>query len=215
MVTRTLTPEDWLISFEPRASKVRWATISFMKSGTRTAVASRSETGTSCSMLAISSSSERIALGCRAPPALAADGRDRVVVDRAAGDHRNERIEERGQAPDDAALRLPALAQEDHVVPGEDRVLDLGDDGVIVADDAREDALAPAEAGEEVLPHLLADREHPVPRSPELPQRSRRSNLRHERVPRSREVRGLYAPPHARHNPRPHPSQAKAGLRRS
>src|SRR5205823_14015072 len=110
---------------------------------------------------------ERLALGGQAPLALAADGRERVVADRAGGDHRHERVEERGQAADDPALRLPALAQEHHVVPGEHGVLDLGDDGVVVADYAGEDALPTPETGEEVLPHLLADREHPVSGGPE------------------------------------------------
>src|SRR6266581_1782053 len=134
---------------------------------------------------------EPLALGGQAPLALAADGRERVVVDRAARDHRHERVEERGQAADDAALRLPALAQEHDVVPGEHGVLDLGDDRVVVADDAGEDALAPPHAPEEVLPHLLADREHPVSSRPELPQRSRPSGIGHKQVPRSREVRGI------------------------
>ena len=57
---------------------------------------------------------------------------------------------------DDAALPLPALAEEDHVVPGEQRVLDLGDDGVVVADDARQQALTARQARERVATHLLA-----------------------------------------------------------
>ena len=36
-------------------------------------------------------------------------------------------------------FRLPLLAEEEHVVPGEDGDVDLGDDGVVVADDAGEE----------------------------------------------------------------------------
>ena len=38
----------------------------------------------------------------------------------------------------------PALAEEDDVVPGEQRVLELGQDGVLVAEDAVERAARPA-----------------------------------------------------------------------
>jgi hypothetical protein len=78
------------------------------------------------------------------------------------------------------ALRLPALAEEDHVMAREDRVLDLGDDGLVVADDAGQDALAPREPSEEVLPHLLADREDPVAGGSEITQRAQRVGVGHE-----------------------------------
>ena len=44
---------------------------------------------------------------------------------------------------DHAGLGLAPLAEEDHVVAGEERVLDGGDDGVVVAHDTGEHARRP------------------------------------------------------------------------
>ena len=44
-------------------------------------------------------------------------------------------------------LGLAALAEEDEVVAGQDRVLDGGDDRILVADDAREDLAAGRRTG--------------------------------------------------------------------
>jgi hypothetical protein len=114
------------------------------------------------------------------------DRRERVVVDLTARDHRHELVEQRGQRADDTALCLPALAEKDHVVAGEDGVLDLGDDGVFVPDDAGKDALAGAEAGDQILPHLLTNRENSVTRGLELTQRAPRVRTFHRRPPRRR-----------------------------
>ena len=43
-------------------------------------------------------------------------------------------------------LRLAALAEEDHVVAGQERVLDLRDDRLVEADDAGQQRLAAAPA---------------------------------------------------------------------
>ena len=66
----------------------------------------------------------------------------RVVVDLAAGDDRHPLVEQRGERADHAGLRLAALAEEDHVVAGEQRVLELREDGVLVADHAVDERLA-------------------------------------------------------------------------
>ena len=50
-----------------------------------------------------------------------------------------EQVDERAQ---DAALRLAAQAEQDEVVPRQDRVDELRDDRVVVADDAGEERLA-------------------------------------------------------------------------
>ena len=42
----------------------------------------------------------------------------------------------RTSEPHQPALGLPLLAQEQHVVPGDQRQVDLGNDRVFVADDA-------------------------------------------------------------------------------
>ena len=101
----------------------------------------------------------------------AADRLKRVVVDLAAVDDGDGFVEQTDEAADQTALRLTALAEEHHVVTGEDRVLDLGDDGLLVADDPREDRLARPEASDQVLAHLLAHGEDAHPVSLELSER--------------------------------------------
>ena len=60
------------------------------------------------------------------------------------GIHSSSRL---GERADDAGLRLAPLAEEDHVVAGEQRVLELREDGVLVADDARRRAARPRRCG--------------------------------------------------------------------
>ena len=60
----------------------------------------------------------------------------RVVVDLAAGDDRHPLVEQPGERADHAGLRLAPLAQEDHVVAGEQGVLQLRQDGLLVAEHA-------------------------------------------------------------------------------
>ena len=86
----------------------------------------------------------------------------RVVVQLAARDDRQPLVEEPDEEPGQPRLGLAALAEEDEVLAGEDRVLDRRQDRVVVADDAGEDGLALAEPGQEVGPQLLLDR----PRTP-------------------------------------------------
>ena len=80
-----------------------------------------------------------------------------VVVDLAAGDDRHPLVEEVGERPDDAGLRLTPLPQEDHVVAGEDGVLELREDGVLVAEHALDQRLPRPDAGDGVASHLLLD----------------------------------------------------------
>ncbi len=80
---------------------------------------------------------------------------ERVVVHLAAGEDRDLLVEQGGQLAEDAALRLSSETQQDEVVAGEDRVDHLGDDGILVADDAGEDLLAGLQHADEVVPHLV------------------------------------------------------------
>ena len=80
-------------------------------------------------------------LGDEVAAALAQRG-ERVVVDLAARDDGHLGVEECRESAEDAALRLPAQAEQDHVVAGQDGVRDLRDDGVFVAEDAGEERLA-------------------------------------------------------------------------
>src|SRR5262249_4465406 len=85
-------------------------------------------------------------------------GRVRVVVDLAAGDRGRPLVEEADERPDDARLRLAPLAEEDHVVAGEQRVLELRQHRVVEPDDAVHERLAGGDAGQRVRPDLLLDR---------------------------------------------------------
>src|SRR5690606_25412952 len=78
------------------------------------------------------------------------DGVERVVVDLGALDLGPPLVEEAGEEAEEAALGLPAEAEEDEVVPREDGVVELGDDGLLVAEDAGEDLLSRAQLPDEV-----------------------------------------------------------------
>ena len=62
---------------------------------------------------------------------------------------------------DHARLRLAALAEEDDVLAGEDRVLELRHDGLLVAEDAGEQRPPFADARDQVAAHLFLDRTAP------------------------------------------------------
>jgi hypothetical protein len=62
------------------------------------------------------------------------DRAQRVVVDLAAGEDRDLLVEQVHELPHDPALRLAAQAEQDEVLPGEQRVHDLRHDRVLVAD---------------------------------------------------------------------------------
>ena len=66
----------------------------------------------------------------------------RVVEDLRAGHEGDPLVEQAGEAADDAGLGLAPLAEEDHVVAGEQGVLQLGQDGVLVAEHPLDDGLA-------------------------------------------------------------------------
>ena len=94
-----------------------------------------------------------------------------VVVDLAAGDDRHPLVEQAGQRADHARLGLAALAEEDDVVAGEEGVLELRQDGLLVAEHALEQRLASGDAGDGVGPDLLLDRARHPPGLSELADR--------------------------------------------
>ena len=82
----------------------------------------------------------------------------RVLVELGAGDHRGPLVEQLDQRADQPGLALAALAEQHHVVAGQDRPLDLGQHRVVVADDAGEARLTGAHPGQQVVAQLLLDR---------------------------------------------------------
>ena len=82
----------------------------------------------------------------------------RVLVELAADEHRRPLVEQADQGADQAGLALAALAEQDEVVTGDERPLDLGEHGVLEADHAGQAGLAPAEPGQQVAAQLGLDR---------------------------------------------------------
>ncbi|MEJ7720497.1 MAG: hypothetical protein WKF58_08645 [Ilumatobacteraceae bacterium] len=81
-----------------------------------------------------------------------------VVAQLGTGDDGQPLVEQRRQRSDDAGLRLTALTEEDHVVAGEDGVLELRQDGVVVAREAGDQRLAGGDASDGVAAQLRFDR---------------------------------------------------------
>ena len=128
---------------------------------------------------------DRRAVTVRGDPgaADAADRIQRIVVDLASGHHGNPLVEERDQRAQEACLRLPAQAEEDEIVLGEQRVDELGDDRIVVADDAAKEWFAAPQPFNEVLPDFLV---HAAPRhgarvdgSAQIAQRGNRTGVGH------------------------------------
>ena len=86
------------------------------------------------------------------PGTAGAAGRVRVVVDLAALDDRRPLVQQAGQRADQPRLALAALTQQDHVVPGDDRALEVRQHGLAESDDARERGLTGAQVLEQVMP---------------------------------------------------------------
>ena len=80
------------------------------------------------------------------PPASRAYRVVGMVVDLAAGDDRRPLVQQCHQRADQSGLALAALAEQHHVVAGQDRPFHLREHGVVEADDPREAHLAPGEA---------------------------------------------------------------------
>src|SRR5262245_4601147 len=102
-------------------------------------------------------------------------------MDLTARYHGNFRVEQIDQAPQDAALRLSAQSEQDEVVAREDRVDQLRNDGVVVADDAGKQRVAGLQLADQVVADLLLDRTHL--RSTLPPKFTQGSNdVRHEAI---------------------------------
>ena len=96
-----------------------------------------------------------IAFGGDFLAASAANGAQRVVVDFAAGDDGDLRVEKLRQSAEDAALRLAAKPKKNEIVAGEQRVDNLRDDGVFVAMHAGKERLVFFDHAQKVLAHFV------------------------------------------------------------
>ena len=98
----------------------------------------------------------------------AADGCVGIVADLTTRNRGDVLVEQRSERSDDARFRLPAFAQQDHVMAGENAVLDFGQHGVVVADDAGQHFFLGAQALEQVVAHLDTHRLGAIARVLEL-----------------------------------------------
>ena len=92
----------------------------------------------------------------------AADARDRpirIVVQRSFGmrDVRNLVVEKPSERAHQPAFALSLLAEKEHVVTGNERDVDLGYDGVLVADDAGKQFFAVRQHPQKVVAKFLLD----------------------------------------------------------
>ena len=97
----------------------------------------------------IQSIGRRVALSSTIAFALGRSAR-RIIVHLAAADDRDRFIEQLDQQPGEASLGLAALTEEDDVLAGHDRVLDRGQDRLVIADDPADDRPIGRESGEKV-----------------------------------------------------------------
>jgi len=100
--------------------------------------------------------------------ASSADRTVRVIVHLAPGDRRDAFVQQVDDAADQPGLGLPALAEQDQVVPGEDPAFERRQHGVVEPHDPLEQRFRPSELGEQAGPELLLHAPVRVPRGPEL-----------------------------------------------
>ena len=104
----------------------------------------------------------------------AAERPQRMIVDFAAGDVGNFGVEKFDQAAQDAALGLPAQAEQNEIVARQNGVGDLRQHGFFVAVNAGEERLPRFELAQEIRAHLFLHRTAPcglVRAAPPLAQR--------------------------------------------
>src|SRR5580658_10509219 len=91
-----------------------------------------------------------------------ADRLVRVVVDLAAGDSWRPLIEQAGQGANQPGLTLAALPEQDNVVPGDERPLQMRAYGVAEPEYPRKSVFARAQSDDQVRPYLVFDGHEPV-----------------------------------------------------
>ena len=104
-----------------------------------------------------------------------------TVVDLAALDDRNLRVEQSDKRANQPRLCLTPLAQQNNVLAGDNSVFDLRQNRILIADDPREKFLAGTDARHEVLAKLILHVQDGVLA---LPQFSNRPRLGHSQPPR-------------------------------
>jgi hypothetical protein len=97
----------------------------------------------------------RIALLGESAASVLRDRREGVLAELASRDRRDLRVEEGDEHAEQARLRLAAQPEEQQVVPGQDRVVERGQHGPLVAVDAGEGALAALDGAAQIRAELV------------------------------------------------------------
>src|SRR5208337_5038899 len=95
--------------------------------------------------------------------------RDRMewmVIELGSGNHRQELVQKMDELPQHPRLGLAPQTQEQHVMPRENGVLDLGDDGLFVTEDVWKERFTGPELPDQVASHLVLHRLDPVAARP-------------------------------------------------
>src|SRR5215472_4407510 len=90
-------------------------------------------------------------------PATPADGVVGIVMNLAAAQERQLRIEQRGECAQNAALGLATQAQQNEIVSREKSVHQLGHDRIVIADNPGKNGFAGAKFGDQVVAKLVFD----------------------------------------------------------
>ena len=80
----------------------------------------------------------------------------RMLAELGAGDHRRPLVEQPGQRAQQSGLALPAFAEQDEVVAGDQRPLQLRQHGVLEAEDAGPDLVPFSQSASADSPGFLA-----------------------------------------------------------
>jgi hypothetical protein len=85
----------------------------------------------------------------------AADRGERIVVDFASRHDGDDLVEQRDERAEQTGLSLAAQAEQDEIMARQQRVYELWNHGVVVADDAGKEGAARAQLADQVLPDFL------------------------------------------------------------
>ena len=124
-----------------------------------------------------------VSLDGQAITRLTRDRVERVVVHFRPGDDRNRVVEQMNKLTKHPGFGLAAKAEEEHVVTREDGVLNLRNDGFLVAEDIGKECLLSANLGDKVPPHFVLDRLDTVAACLEFAERSRPIQSHRRRLP--------------------------------
>ena len=82
-------------------------------------------------------------------------------------------IQKRNQSTNQTGFTLAALAEQDHMMAGKNRILDLGKDGFFISEEVPGEAGSGLHPRDQIRSQLLPNRAGSIPRGPQFPERGR------------------------------------------